>query len=498
MKVSGLLRIIRCTTTALLAVTLIISTDVLPSEAEITSCTGAVQQQILDLRTALDTALSSNPSIRQVHSARDQAKAGVNSAVSAFLPRLDVDFTLGRSNNPVFAFGSKLNQSLFTMEDFALDSLNDPDYRTNWNTRFRLTQPIFNRGKEYVGYRIASAGEKMAAHQEKAASQGVLFGVEQAYFRVLLAEEAIGVMDASVQTAREHEKLARQRYDAGLVLKSDVLSATVHRTDMERQRLDVHNQFRMAMAALNRAMGISQDNIWQLRPVNLSASVDSRQMAWWIETARAHRPELNLSRRKVDIADYKKQGAQLNFLPAVNFTGMYEQNTDSLDRFGGDSWTFLATASFNIFNGLGDSAGLMAASAEKKAAEEELRDTGARVELEVRQAFYSYQTALKQLDVTRAAAEQAGESVRILKNRYDSGMALMVELLAADTMLKNQQLQQARARFDALLAMARLELSAGVLGTEITPENQEKSTTPGQKIAKRPMMMNQKPQGTEQ
>ena len=440
----------------------------------------------LDLHSALETALTSNPSIRQVHSARERARAGVTSAISAFLPKIDVDFSLGRSNNPVFAFGSKLNQAQFTMQDFQLDRLNDPDYRTNWNTRFRLTQPIFNKGREYVGYRIAAAGESMAEQQERAAAQGVLFSVEQAYFRVLLAKEAMAVMDSAVRAAKEHERLAGKRYEAGLVLKSDVLSATVHRTDMERQRLDARNQFMMAMAALNRAMGVSQDNIWQLEHVDLSASVDSDQIRWWIETAEAHRPDLNLSRRKVDVADYKKQGAQLNFLPSVNFTGMYEQNTESLDRFGGDSWTFMATASFNIFNGLGDRAGLMAAFAEKRAAEEELRDTSARIELEVRQAFYTYQTALKQLEVTKAAVEQAGESVRILKNRYDNGMALMVELLAADTMLKDQKLQQAMARFDALLAMARLELSAGVLGAGVKPsEGRDAASATGNQAGKR-------------
>jgi len=433
----------------------------------------------LDLESALRNALGSNPSIRQVRAARERASAGVTSAISAFMPKLDVDFSLGRSNNPVFAFGSKLNQAQFTMQDFQLDSLNDPDYRTNWNTRFRLTQPIFNRGREYVGYRIAEAGEGMAMEQEKAASQGVLFSVEQSYFRVLLAKEAMGVMDSAVKTAREHERLARKRCQAGLVLKSDVLSATVHRTDMERQRLDAGNQFRMAMAALNRAMGVSQDNVWQLEPVEICSAVDSEQIHWWIETATAHRPELNIGRKKVDVADYRKQGAELNFLPAVNFTGMYEQNTENLDRFGGDSWTFMATASFNIFNGLGDSAGLVAASAEKRAAEEALRDARARIELEVRQAFYTYQTALKQLEVTRAAVEQAGESVRILKNRYDSGMALMVELLSADTTLKDQQLQQARARFNAQLAFARLELSAGVLGAGVEPGKKDDEAPAG-------------------
>ncbi len=425
----------------------------------------------LDLQTALHTALHKNPAIRQVRSERERARAGIISAISAFLPKLDVDFSLGRSNNPVFVFGSKLNQASFTMQDFELDRLNDPDYRTNWTTRFRLIQPIFNRGREYVGYRLAQAGEDMAEDQERAASQQVFFRVEQAYFSVLLARKAIGVMDSAVKTAREHERLAEKRYEAGLVLKSDVLSASVHRIDMERQRLDVKNQFMMAMAALNRAMGVSQEVEWELSPVSMADRVDPEQLGWWIETAAAHRPELNISRRKVEVADYKKQDAQLNFLPSVNFTGMYEQNTDSLDRFGGDSWTFMATASFNIFNGLGDRAGLVAASAAKTAAEEALRDVRASIELDVRKAFYSYQTALKQLEVAQAACVQARESVCILKNRYDNGMALMVELLTADTVLKDQMLKQARARFDAQLSMARLELSAGVLGMDMDTQD---------------------------
>lgn len=421
----------------------------------------------LDLDTALETALVSNPSIRQVHSRHDGAKAGVKSAMSAFFPKIDVDFSLGRSNNPVFAFGSKLNQASFTMQDFDLNSLNDPDYRTNWNTRFVLTQPLFNRGKEYTGYRISRAGENMAAMQETATRQTVFFNVEQAYFQVLLAEEAMKAMELAVRTAAEHEKLAGRRYKAGLVLRSDVLSAMVHRTAMERQLLDIENRFHVAMAVLNRAMGVSQDTEWRLDPVAIPADAEIPDLNAWLNTAMRHRPELEMSRKKLEVADYKKQGAGMNFLPSLNFHGIYEQNTDNLARFGGDSWTFMATASFNIFNGFGDRAGLIAASAEKNAAEEALRDTRSRMELEVRRAYYGYRTALKQLEVTRAAVEQAGESVKILKNRYYAGMALMVELLAADTMLKDQQLQQARARFDALTAMAGLKLSAGILGSSV-------------------------------
>ncbi len=242
---------------------------------------------------------------------------------------------------------------------------------------------------------------------------------------------------------------------------------------MERQRLDTLNQYRIAQAALDRAMGVSQDRCWELEPVELESAVSDRELGWWIETAAARRPELNLVRKQVEVADYRKKGAELKFLPAVNFMGMYQQDTDNPGRFGGDSWTFMTTATFNIFNGLGDRAGLAEASAARKSAQEELENSKARIEFEVRQAFYSYQTALKQLEVARAAVAQAEESMQILKNRYDSGMALMVELLAADTVLKEQMLKQARARYDALLSRARLELSAGVLGSGISSGEDE-------------------------
>ncbi len=422
----------------------------------------------LTLESALETALHSSPILKRAEYTRTGAHEEVNSAISAFLPRLDASLTLGRSNNPVFAFGSKLDQAAFAREDFQLDRLNNPDYRTNWTTRFVLTQPVFNSGREYIGYKISKAGERMAALREEAARQAVFFNVEQAYFNVILSRDAINVMNAAVRAARQHEKLARSRFEAGLVLKSDLLSATVYRTDTERELLDAENGFQIAMANLNRAMGTPQGTPWDIEPVADKAGDSLASLEKWMEVARASRPDLKLGREELEIAEYRKKGAEFRFLPSVNLRGVYQQDTDNPGKFGGDSWTFLATASFNIFNGLGDRARLGAASARSRAAQEAFRDTRARVELEVREAFYSWRTAIKQLEVTRAAVEHARESVRILRNRYDNGVALMVELLAADTMLKKQELQQARARFNELIAFAKLELSAGVLGAEIS------------------------------
>lgn len=399
--------------------------------------------------------------------------------MSAFFPKLGVDLSLGRGNSPVYAFGTKLNQASFTAQDFQLDSLNDPDYRTNWQTRFVLTQPLFNQGKEYIGYKISKVGEDMAALNETATRQSVFFMVENAYFQALLAIKALKVLDDTLKTARAHEKLAQERYRVGLVLKSDALNATVYRTETERQRLRAQSNLYVAIATLNRAMGIPQDQQWDIKPMADSTAMERHGVEYWIKTALRNRPELLIKKKGVEMAKYRKKGAEFTFLPSVNLQGIYQKDTNDLNKFGGDSWLFMTTVSFNIFNGLGDRAGLASASAEKLAAEQGLIDTKGKIELEVRQAYYDLNTAIKQLEVTKNAVAQAKESVRILKNRYENGMALMVELLAADTMLKGQQLQQARARFNSQITLSRLKLSSGILCHDIQSNYQFVDFWPG-------------------
>ena len=74
-------------------------------------------------------------------------------------------------------------------------------------------------------------------------------------------------------------------------------------------------------------------------------------------------------------------------------------------------------------------------------------------------------TAKKQLDVVSKAVAQAEETLRILKKRYENGLALMVEVLSAETALKETRLQESQARFDFMTAMSELRLKTGVLGS---------------------------------
>src|SRR5512143_4172705 len=109
----------------------------------------------LTLDSCIHAALENNHAFLAEQENVTAAKAGVGKAVSGFLPRVDVSETYMRSDNPVMAFGAKLNQGRFTAADLAVNNLNDPQPIDNFNFRAQLTQPIFNGGKEWVGLKRA-------------------------------------------------------------------------------------------------------------------------------------------------------------------------------------------------------------------------------------------------------------------------------------------------------------------------------------------------------
>ncbi len=422
--------------------------------------------QTLTLKEAFWTALSKNPVINQALASRKRAESHVKQSISAFLPKVDLELGYSRSNNPVMVFGSKLNQAAFSNQDFAIDTLNNPDYRDDWQTRIILTQPLFNQGREYIGFKTSELMKDVSEYGVVRAGQEVLFTVESAYCQALLAQEKVDVLKLALETAKAHRKLSEKRYEAGLVLKSDVLSADVQKTATERQLFQAENDLKVATASLNKAMGISQDIFWRLKPLD-NENRDGGSLEAWLKKARENRPEVLIAKDQLRIAEYNHRQAQFHFLPSFNLHGIYQQNRENFADFGGDSWTLMATMSVNLFSGFGQMAQVSASNAEMDRAAARLREVENNIELEVRKAFYGFQTAQKQLRVTRQAVEQAKEGQRILKNRYENGLALMVELLAADTSVREMMLQEAKARFDARLAWSELRWKTGILGKDM-------------------------------
>ena len=88
------------------------------------------------------------------------------------------------------------------------------------------------------------------------------------------------------------------------------------------------------------------------------------------------------------------------------------------------------------------------------------------IRLQVQKAFLDLDTASQRIAVSQQAVSQAEESVRIIRNRYEAGLATVTDLLRAETALTAAKGNYLRAVFDQRVGAANLELQVGRLSPE--------------------------------
>ncbi len=424
----------------------------------------------LTLGEAMLLALKHNPGLQAAGMSVETAEADMAKARARFLPQVNFGEGYTFSDSPTQVFMSKLNQRVFTQQDFLLNNLNNPNAFGNFRTGLSAVQPLFQAGEAYLGYQQARLGREMAAAYVLSSRQQVLFQVTQAYFGLQLARENLRVTRQAKETAARHLQIAQARYRDGSVVKADVLSAEVHLARLTQEELTAASQVQIAQSALGTVMGRPGEGNRDLAPAPKEPAPLPPQLADLQKTAQEKRPDLQRLELAARVAQQEYQKARLNYLPRLKVMAEYDVDQRRLFGSSADSYTVMALLNFNLFNGLADLARVRESRAKETQAREFKRDLEDRVRHQVTEAILNLKTAHERLKVARAAMAHARESLRLIRLRYEEGLTILVDLLTAEDALKNAELGQVTALFDTYLAQAGLDLALGTISGPVAAE----------------------------
>ncbi|MFA5110974.1 MAG: TolC family protein [Desulfobaccales bacterium] len=417
----------------------------------------------LTLGEAMLLALKHNPALAAAGLTVETAEADVAKARARFLPTVNFQETFNYSNNPTQVFMNKLNQRVFTGQDFLLDNLNNPNAFGNFRSGLVMRQPLFQAGEAYLGFQQARLGREMAAAYVLSARQQLLFQVTQAYFGLQLAQAKLAVVQQALKTAAEHLKIAQTRFKAGTVVNADVLSAQVHLAKLTQEELTAASQVKIAASGLSTVVGQHEAGARPLapaprEPAPLPPKLDDLQ-----RTAQEKRPDLKQLELTARVAQQESSKARFNYLPRLHVVAEYDVDQRRLFGTSADSYTVMALLNFNLFNGLADLARVKETKAKENQARDLKRDLEDRVRHQVTETILTLKTAHERLRVAETAVAQARESLRLIRLRYETGLTILVDLLTAEDAAKNAELSQVAALFDTYLAQAGLDLALGTI-----------------------------------
>ena len=422
----------------------------------------------LSLAEAIDTALEKSPYLKAAELDAEAALTQVQEARGHAFPKIVLSETIMRTDHPAWAIFQQFGQqeydfNLFT--DFQNpDRINHLTPHTNFETKLQVEQPLYTGGRLSAGMDQARLGAQAQAQAKERVRQEVIFDVVRTYYGVLMAQRGEHVAKEAVKTVAAHVKTAENLYRAGVVVKSDVLSAKVALAKTREQAIVAGNQVKLAKAALNHYMGVDQATEYTIQG-DLNYVPVFFGLADLIKEALAERPDLQqvifgteATRRGIDFARagyYPTVGVMANY--AFNDSGPKDLFSD------GRSYTLAAMANWTVFDGLITQAQVERATLQTQKMERLQERVKSGIALQVRQAYLALDAARQRIQVTRTAVSQAKESQRIIHNRYQAGVTTMVEVLDADTALLGARLAAVQARYDHNLAQVQLDFALGRL-----------------------------------
>jgi outer membrane protein len=415
--------------------------------------------QPLSLSEAIARARARNPDAGSAAAAEREAAERVTQVRGGYFPRVDFAESWQRGNYPVFVFGSLLAQRQFTAADFSLEALNPPDATDNFRAAFSVEQPLFDRTTS-VNIRAASIGRDMAATGRRLVDHDLTAAVTDAFGRVLIGAAAGRSAAAAIQTARADRELAGNRRDAGRVTDADVLQLDVYLARTLEQQVQAASDERIARARLNQLMGEPLTTMFSLDFTPPALPIDITNPAGLEEEALKNRPEVALAIQREQLAAAAVDAARAVFLPQVAAQGSWELDGGAWSSRS-SSWVAGVVARINLFHGFADKARLAEAreQAKRRALEKGKAETMAR--LDVQTAIATLEAARASEAVGRAAADQARESRRIIRDRYESGLMDAAMLLRSADAVQQADTQQIVARVSVLTATANLQRAIG-------------------------------------
>ena len=416
----------------------------------------------LSLDQAVAMALANNPGLKAADAQVEAADAGVLRSASGFLPKVNISETWSRTDNPLMVLGTKLNREIMGTDDFNPVVINDPEPLSNYNTRLAVTQPLFNGGREYIGRSQAKLARETSVQERERARQETVYGVIKAYYGVLLAKAHNAVAQQSIETSAANLRLAEARYKAGAVLQSDLLRAKVQFSEVKEMVTRSENAVRLSTAGLNFAMGSPQADEYEIAGT-LTPQELKTELAQVLTDAQAKRPDLvamELNRRN---SEKSISMARTDYLPSLNVMGQVDWNSAKLAGDDAKSWAVMGVLQWNLFDGLVTRSKVkeaVATNSRMRALEEQTRE---RVQLQVRQAYYSASSSLDRIAATATSVEEADEGLRIVQKRYEAGMTNFVDVLGAENALIRARTNALQAVYDNNVALAELKLAVGTL-----------------------------------
>lgn len=437
----------------------------------------------IGLSEAVSLALASNPELSAARFSVREAEERVSEAWGSVFPAVDLSSTYTRNFSPPVSF---------LPATFA-DPSADPDelvpFRfgadNTWNLSIDVEQPLFNAAA-FIGVGAAGRFEALQDESYRGQVQAVVTRVREAYYRLLLNQEQVRLLDNSIRRVEQSLEETRALEEAGLVSEYDVLRLEVElanltpnlrraaeavaqdrRTLATELGLDVGTDLRVEGTLATMRLGEADENSPENRAILAFGGGSVPSADALVTQAMRSRSDLLQLELTESLRTTELRLEQVQYLPKISLFGSYgiaaQQNGDP--RFFGEPRGYSRLAGIRvtlpIFQGLQRDARIDQKQAVLEQARVQTEYARRQARNEVETLVAASEEARERADAQALAVQQATRGYEIASAQYREGIGTQLELTDAEVALRQSEFNYAQAVHDYLVARARLDRATG-------------------------------------
>ncbi|OJV18374.1 MAG: transporter [Dyadobacter sp. 50-39] len=423
------------------------------------------------LKEAVDYAIKHNLNVKNAQLDAISAEARIGEIRAAGLPQVTGAVSL--TNNiiiPRFFLPAK------TFDPSAPDDAppSAVKFGIPWqgSASANLNQLIFN-GSYFIGLKAAATYRELAQKSTTSSKVTVAEAVTKAYYSAQVAEERAKLLDLNIARVDSSMRETKALNASGFVELLDVNRLEVQINNLQTERQKVQNLIELSYALLKFQMGMPANEPIKLTDdINAVNVAELRSESEGLDVSYEKRIEYSLLNTQEKLAMLDLRNVRSGYLPSLSASLGYGYNAgmDKFSQLFSNPWfnNMVLTVNLNIpiFDGFTKKYQIN----QKKIAIDKVKNNQnllkQSIDLENNQAGINIKNAFATLETQKRNLTLAEEIVRVTKIKYKEGVGSNIEVVNAESSLKEAQTNYFTALYDLMIAKVDLSKAKGELYSE--------------------------------
>lgn len=409
---------------------------------------------LLSVDSLLQLGMAQNVQLRILRQQKEMARSRAKTARTAKLPEVQVGLKGGYLGQPI-VFREGLSHPTRPQS---------PHWLQNYEIDF--SQPIYQGGRIRYSIEKADIEQKIAELQTLQNEADIKLALLEQYMQLFSLYKQQTVLARNIEESTKRLENIKSKKRQGLITNNDVLRSELQLTNDRLALQEVDNSLTLMSQQLDILLGLDEQTLIVPDTTLLRQINPTSDYADYLQKAYRDDWTMRRLRQETQLALNNQRLVKAEFLPQLS---LYAGNTlarpitRTMADYYNNSWNIGLTLSYPLSSLYKNRHKLEEARLNIDASQqqEELRKQSLR--MEIRTALIRHQEAQDRVKALELSVRQARENYRIMRNRYFGQLSILTDLLDANSVLLDAELQLTTARARVIYTYYELQKACGLL-----------------------------------